>query len=330
MTPQKLQEYQRQSIIIILLLACALCWSLQAADNSYRLLEELPIGESTGWNALSVNETTRCLYGITSSTFFVVNLDTEQVVRQQTNVVDVSSFAVIPRYKMGFCLKTKESKISMVDLETFKHRGEIKTGSHPEIMLVEPTGISYTFNTGDNTVTAFEADDGDLMGNTPLPGTPRAAVLDAKSRRVFCAIEDQNQIAFFKFGRLRDMDTWSTLPGEKPSGLALDATSQRLLVGCGNGKLVMMDMTNGKVVDTVELDSGVVKLAYDPELKLVYAAGNQGVITMLHLDLPQKLTIQGKIELPSGCSCLALDAKTHKLYVGGADSKIRVYAPGKP
>jgi len=316
-------------ILAFLVLGCVQLPAL-GAGSDFQLLQELSVGDSSGWRVLTVDESTHQLYAVTASNVYVVDLNQGQVVKQFTNIVDVHAFAVVSKEHQAFYLQGQEPKLKIVNLNTFKKMSEVKTGSQPGPMLIEPVGISYVFNTGDNTVTAFEADDGDLMGNTPLPGTPRSAALDPRSHRIFIAIEDKGMVAVMNPARRNEITSWPIAPGEKPAGIALESPFARLLVGCNNGKLMMLDSNNGKVIDTADVNAGADTVLYDTALKEIFVSGDKGTISIVHLDSPQKLALGQTLNPPSGVECMALDAKAHKLYVGSTDSKIRVYGPGKP
>ena len=87
----------------------------------------------------------------------------------------------------------------------------------------------------------------------------------------------------------------------------------------------MLDAMKGNVVDSVDIDAGAGTLAYDPIRKRVFAIGDKGIVTIVQLSSPQKLMVAGTLSVPNGSSCMAVDSKTGKLYVGTRDAKILVY-----
>ena len=96
--------------------------------------------------------------------------------------------------------------------------------------------------------------------------TSRVAVIDRKKREV--------------------LTTWPITGGPLPHALALDAVHQRLFVGSrikkGHiykpGKMIIMDATNGKVIDAVDSEGGVDELVYEPSNQRVYFTGTTGGI----------------------------------------------------
>jgi DNA-binding beta-propeller fold protein YncE len=297
---------------------------LPAAENSYRLVKEIPVANAGEWKTFSFDEGTHRLYAVNGAGVCVVDLDKEQIAQQAPDIAGVRSFGVVSRMKRAFYVRDNEPGLRIVDLNSFKKISDMETGSKPAIVLVEPSGaVGYTLNAGDNSITTFEPDDGDFMGNSPLPGRPRSAIVDGKTRTVFCALEDKNEVLTFKLGQHKAIKNLPTAPGEKPSALVFDPNSQRLFAGCANNLLVMIDPASGKVVDSAKVESGADTLVVDPAAKRVFAGGSKGAVTIFQVS-PQKLSPQGKLTVSGETGCLAVDPKSHKLYVG-AGNKILVY-----
>jgi WD40 repeat protein len=307
----------------LLFLLTVLQAHLRAAENRHLLSKELPTGDSGGWCAFSADESTRRLYTFSTSNAFVVDLDKNEVIRK-TNIANVQCFAPVPRFKLGFC--GAGDAVSTLNLNTFKITSNAKMSGRPEAILTDPNGsLGFVF-CSDRSVAVFEPDDGDLMSTFQLPGAPHSAVMDPKSHRVFCSIENENQVvAFTAATKVGALTTWSVAPGEKPASLAFDATAQRLLVGCGNNLFVVMDATTGKVVDSLTVDSGTDTFVFEPGSRQVFATSGKGTISILQL-LPQKILLTETLRVPPGSRCIAVDPKTRKLYVGAGDqSKILIF-----
>ncbi len=92
----------------------------------------------------------------------------------------------------------------------------------------------------------------------------------------------------------------------------------RLFLGCGNKLMVMMDSTNGKVLATVPIGQGVDGSAFDPGTGFAFASCGDGTTTIAHEDTPDKLTVVQTLETQRGSRTMALDPKTHKIYLPSA------------
>ena len=112
--------------------------------------------------------------------------------------------------------------------------------------------------------------------------------------------------------------TWPLAPGEEPSGLAYDADTKRLFLGCGNKLMVMMDSETGKVVATVPIGQGVDATKFDPGTRLAFCSCGDGTVTIARQDSPDKLTVVQTLKTEPRAKTMALDIKTHRIYLASA------------
>ena len=136
---------------------------------------------------------------------------------------------------------------------------------------------------------------------------------------MFVNLEDKSLVARLDPKELKVTARWPLAPGAEPSGLALDAKNRRLFAACGNEKLVVLDADSGKVVATVPIGPGVDGAAFDPETLCAYIpSGGDGKLAVVHEDDPAHFTVVQTVETQRGARTLALDPKTHKLYLATA------------
>jgi hypothetical protein len=112
--------------------------------------------------------------------------------------------------------------------------------------------------------------------------------------------------------------------------MAIDPEHHRLFIGCHNKLMEMIDSTNGKVVGSVPIGDGVDANGFDPGAQLAFSSNGEGTVTIAHEDSPNKLTVVQNLKTQRGARTMAVDAKTHNIYlpVGSGESfKILVYGP---
>ena len=295
--------------------------SAAPASPRYHFLKDIPIGGEGGWDYLTVDEKARRLYVTHETKIVVVDLDAEKIVGEITNTPGVHGFALVPEYGVGLSSNGEEGKLSLVDLKTLKTRSKAKAGKNPDAILYDSGSQQvYAFNGGDNSVTIVEGDDADAVTTTKLPGKPEFAVVDPKAGRVYCNLEDKNAVAVIDTISHKVVTTWPIAPGEEPTGMAFDAAHHRLFLGCGGNKMmVMMDSTNGKVLAAVPTGAGVDANAFDPGTQLAFSANGEGNVTIAHEDSPDTLTVAQTLATQRGARTMALDPKTHKIYLAVAE-----------
>jgi hypothetical protein len=96
--------------------------------------------------------------------------------------------------------------------------------------------------------------------------------------------------------------------------MAIDRTHRRLFIGCNNehvGRPMMAvaDPDSGKILTTVPIGPHVDATAYEPSTGLIFDANN-GSVTVIHQDSPDKYSVVETVETQFKANTLALDPRT--------------------
>jgi YVTN family beta-propeller protein len=301
---------------VLFSLAVAVC----RADGPYHFIKEIPVSSEGGWDALTVDSAGQRLYVSHASQVVVIDLAKDQVAGEITNTPGVHGFAVASELKRGFSSNGRENKVSVVDLKTLLTLSKVDTGTNPDAILFEPGQKEvYAFNGRGQSATVIDAKSGKVVATIPLGGKPEFAEADSKSGRVFNNLEDKNEVAVIDTKTHTVVTNWPIAPGEEASGIAIDLKNHRLFLGCGGSKtMVMMDSTSGKVIASVPIGQGVDGSAFDPATQLAFASCGDGTTTIAHEDSPDKLTVVQTLTTERGARTMAIDPKTHKIYLPSA------------
>ena len=262
----------------------------------------------------------------------VIDLLKDEVCGEVTNTPGVHGFAIAPELQRGFSSNGRESKASVVDLRTLRSLSQVDTGENPDAILYEPGKREvYTFNGRGLSATVFEGTSGKAVATIALSGKPEFAVADPKAGRVYCNIEDRNEVAAIDTGTHAVVSTWPIAPGEEATGMAIDLAQHRLFIGCHNKVLVMMDSTNGKVITSVPIGQGVDATAFDPDTRFVFNSCGEGLVTIAREDTPERLSVVQTLATERGARTMTLDPTTHRIYLGSARFEAAPeQAPGIP
>jgi DNA-binding beta-propeller fold protein YncE len=286
---------------------------------SYHFLKEIPVGGEGFWDYLSVDAVARRLYVTHGTKVVVIDIDKDEVGGEVADTPGVHGFALAPELGRGFASNGQEAKASIVDLKTLKTLSKVGTGQNPDAILYEPGQKEvYAFNGRSKSATVFDANTGKMAATVELSGKPEFAAADPQAGRVYCNIEDKNEVAVIDTKNHQVASTWPIAPGEEASGMAFDAAHHRLFLGCGNKLMVMMDSGTGKVVATVPIGEGVDANAFDPGTQLAFASCGEGTVTVAHEDTPDTLTVVQTLKTERGARTMALDPKTHRIYLASA------------
>ena len=286
----------------------------------YHSLGEIAVGGDTGWDYLSIDPEARRLYVAHGTHIVVIDLDSQRVVGDIPDTPGVHGFAIAHELGRGFSTNGAEAKVSIVDLKTLKTTSKAATQEGPDAALFEPTHKEvYAFNGRAHSASVISATSGEAVATIALPGKPEFAAVDPAAGRVFVNIEEKNEIVAIDSAQHKIVATWPIAPGESASGMAIDTAHQRLFLGCDNNLMLMVDSTSGKVVSSVPIGGDVDANAFDSELQLAFSSnGEEGTLTIAHEDSPQKLTVVQTVHTQKSARTMALDPRTHRVYLAAA------------
>jgi YVTN family beta-propeller protein len=291
--------------------------SLTALGNElYQSAGEIPIGGEGGWDILTIDTTANRLYLAHSTKVVVVDLAKSAVIGEISDTPGVHAFVAVPELQRGFSSNGKEAKSSVVDLKTLKTISRIDTGQSPDAIVYEPNHREvYVFNHTGNSCTVIDAKNASVVTTIQLGGSPEFAAVDEAGGRIYCNIEDKSEVAVIDTSKHEVIARWALAPGEQPSGIALDARRHRLLAGCHNKMMVMLDTNTGKVIASVPIGAGVDGCAFDDSSHLTFASCGDGTTTIAKEDAANKLTVVQVLKTERGARTMALDPTTHRIYL---------------
>jgi DNA-binding beta-propeller fold protein YncE len=79
--------------------------------------------------------------------------------------------------------------------------------------------------------------------------------------------------------------------------------------------MVVTDAKTGAVVATLPIGERVDGVAFDPALGLAFSSNGEGTLTVVREESPMKFTVVGNVTTAPGARTLALDPKTHRIYL---------------
>jgi DNA-binding beta-propeller fold protein YncE len=287
--------------------------------SNYHVAKEIPIGGEGGWDYLTVDSAARRLYISHATKVVVVDVDSDKIVGEIGNLSGVHGIAVAQNLGRGFISNGRSSMITIFDLKTLATLSEVKsTGENPDAILYDPFSSQvFAFNGRSKNATVLDAKTGKVAGTIELGGKPEFATTDLAGR-VFVNIEDKSEVVEIGAKDLAVKARWPLAPCEEPSGMAIDRKHHRLLVGCSNKLAAVVDTESGKVVTTVPIGDGVDANAFDPGTSLGFSSNGEGTLTVIQEETPDKFTVAENVPTRRGARTMALDEKTHNVYLATA------------
>jgi YVTN family beta-propeller protein len=301
------------------------------AAPEYKPAAQIPIGGDGGWDILTIDQAARRLYLSHATKVVVIDLDKNALIGEIVDTPGVHAFVAVPELQRGFSSNGKEDKSSVVDLKTLATTSKLDVGKNPDAVAYDPKrGEVYVFNHSGNSVTVIDAKSEKVAATIQLGGSPEFPAVDAAAGRVYVNLEDKSEIAVIDTAKHEVIADWPLAPGEEPTGIALDITHHRLFATCHNKMLAMLDSQSGKVVATAPMCSGADGCAFDDATQLVFASCGEGVTTIAKEEGPDKLSVVQTLQTQRGARTIALDPKTHRIYLPTADFGPPASPNGRP
>ena len=109
---------------------------------------------------------------------------------------------------------------------------------------------------------------------------------------------------------------WPLAPCKEPSGLAIDRKIPATLFWLRQQDDGRGGCHSGKVIATPAIGEGVDATAFDGETGLAFAScGEDGVLTVVKEESADKFTTVENVKTQEGARTMALDSKTHNVFV---------------
>ena len=111
--------------------------------------------------------------------------------------------------------------------------------------------------------------------------------------------------------------------------MAMDRERRRLFIGCNSKVMAVADADSGKIITTLPIGPHVDATAFDPETGLIFNANN-GSVSVFHEDSPDQYSFVETVTTQLKANTLAVDPKTHKVYLPSAEWTTPEATPAAP
>jgi DNA-binding beta-propeller fold protein YncE len=302
--------------VLVALVGIDGAWSAagRAEDPGYKVLKKYDVGGEGGWDYLTMDSAARRLYISRGTRVQVFDVDEGKVVGEVANTPGVHGIALVPKLDRGFTSNGREGTVTVFDLKTLKELDRVKVGQNPDGIIYDPmSGRVFTFNGRSRDATAIDAETAKVAGTVALGGKPESAVSDEQGQ-IYVNMEDKDEVVVFDARELMVKHHWPVAPAKRPVGLAMDRSSHRLFVSCGNEKMAVMDAETGHVIATPAIGKRTDFCVFDPDAKLAFSSnGGDGTLTIVHEDSPDQFSVVANVPTQIGARTCALDSKTHNI-----------------
>lgn len=301
------------------ILSCAL-FAAPAPTGGYSVVKKISIAGTGSWDYLMVDEAARRLYVSHSTQVEVIDIDALTVVGNVPKTPGVHGVAIAPEFGRGFVSDGQANAVTIFDLKTLKPIADVPTGQKPDAIIYDPaTSRVFAFNGESKSATAIDAASGKVAGTVDLQGGPEYAAADGNGF-VYNNLEDESLVLKINSRELKVEQRWPTAPCSSPSSMAMDRANRRLFVGCRSKVMAVLDADTGKVITTLPIGDHVDATAFDAATKLIFNSNGEGTVTVIHEDSPDKYSLVETVKTAPRAKTMALDPKTHRLFLSTAEN----------
>jgi len=288
-------------------------------ESGYHLKQKFLIGGDGFWDYITFDSPTRRLFISRGTHVMVLDVDSGKIAGDIPDTPGVHGIALAHEFGRGFISNGRGNNVTIFDMKTLATLGHADTGQGPDAIIYDPaTKRVFTMNGRSGTMTAIDAATGNVAGTISVGGKLEFAAADGAGR-IYVNVEDKSEIAQIDSQKLAVTAVWPLAPCEEPSGLAMDTASRRLFAGCHNKMMAVVDADTGKVIATPAIGEGVDADRFDPVTKFAFASCGEGVLTVVHEDSPEKFTVVDNVPTQRGARTMALDPKTHEIFLVTAE-----------
>ncbi|MGC1977578.1 MAG: YncE family protein [Candidatus Sulfotelmatobacter sp.] len=306
--------------LIIFAVSLNLLAASAQTPGGYHVTKKISIPGQGSWDYLTVDEAARRLYVSHGTQVEVLDVDSGAIVGKIENTPGVHGIAVAPELGRGFVSNGQSSAVTIFDLKTLNTIAQVPVGKKPDAIIYDPaTSRVFAFNGDSNSATAIDAPTGKVVGTVDLGGGPEFAVADGLGY-VYNNLEDESLVLKINAHSLKVEQRWPTAPCSSPSSMAMDRANRRLFIGCRSKVMAVVNADTGQVITTLPIGDHVDATAFDPESHLVFNSNGEGTITVVHEDSPDKYSVVGNVKTLPKAKTMALDPKTHRLFLSTAEA----------
>jgi YVTN family beta-propeller protein len=318
--------FPRLLIAAALLLLSATSASAQSTAVTLQKQADYPLpGDTSRYDYLGFDPTSHRMYiaHLGQGVVHVFDTQTKQLVGTVDRVPGVHGVLALPELGVVYASATNENTIKVIDSQSLSIVATIPGGDYPDGLAFVPSlGKLYVSDERGGTETVIDTASHEVVATIPLGGEAGNSVFDPRSGRILVAVQTQNQLV--QIDPISDtVIAVHDTPGcVSPHGLVLDTENRMAFIGCqGNAKVAALDMNTMQVTDLQNVGRTPDVLVFDPQLRMVYIAAEDGTVSLFTEDLLQRGALRLVTNPNAGPNAhtLGMDTTTRHVYLPTAN-----------
>lgn len=305
-----------------------------------RTIADLPLGgRSPRFDYQTIDPVARRLYVAHQGdgTIITVDLAHRRIIGRISGLPNVHGVLVVPALHRLFATATALHQLVTIDTRTGHVISRTPAGAVPDGIAYDPVGrqVFVSDERPAGALIVADAATGRATDTIPIGGSAGNVQYDPVAKRVLVGVETHDELALVD-PATRQITRRIPLPGcDANHSLLVDAQARLLIVGCSaNGRLLVVDADSFRVLATIRGAGHVDVLALDPRRQRVYAASENGIVSVVQLAHGAAPRLLGQAHLAARAHTVAVDPRTSLIYLplgrSGGSSVLRIMRPSRP
>ena len=310
-----------KKILFTFTIIISFCATNTWSQTNYKVLKSHKISSSGWWDYITIDAIAKRMYVSHGNQVNVLSTTNGDSIGMVTTTLGVHGIVINNKLGKGYTSNGKSNSISIFNLKTLKVIKEVAVGQNPDAIFYDDFSKKIiTCNGNSKDLSVFDPLTEKVIATVPLGDKPETAVSNGKGK-IFVNGEETSTLFVIDAKAFKKIHSFKINGGTAPSGLDIDRNTNRLFIGCGDSKtMVIMNPDNGKTIAKFPIGStdGVV---FDQKLKLAFASNGEGTISVVKELSANKFKALKSISTEPSARTIAMDITTHHLFLPAAKTK---------
>jgi len=240
----------------------------------------------------------------------------------------------VPGSDRLYVASSKDGTVKMFDATQLKLLKTVDYGDDADNLRYDSSRERIYVGFGDGALGELDSD-GKKIGEIKLDSHPESFQLEKNSARIYVNLPKSRKIAVLDREKDIVLTTWGTGMSFNNYPMALDEQNHRLFVVTRlPARVLVMDTSSGKTVQTLSAVGDCDDVFYDQSLKRIYASGGEGAISVFEQQDADHYKEVARIATVKGARTSFFSPDLGRLYLavrrqGSSPAMIQVFEAGR-
>jgi YVTN family beta-propeller protein len=290
----------------------------QAASLPLEKVADVPLpGAANRFDYQSYDPRTHRLFiaHLGAGTVAVFDTESRKMLADIPNVSQAHGVLAVPELNRVYASATGTNEIVVIDAQTLNEVARAPGGVYPDGLAYAPDVRKlYVSDQAGRTETVIDAKTNQRVATIQLGGEAGNSQYDPVSKHIFVNVQTSSELVEID-PQADKIVARHKLPGaDHNHGLLIEPRERLAFIACeGNARLLVFDLQAMRVIAEHPVGRDPDVLAFDEGLRLLYVAGESGVVSMFRQE-GKKLVKTGEALLAPNAHSVAVESHTHEVY----------------